>query len=186
MAESDLDFAIDEINREQDRAEAAEKQVAELEATLLSSEWREAVMEREHEIEAQKQRVAELEKELEYLKSVTYCAYCGQEFPLDDEAATKVDEHIQICDAHPLAVAKKRVAELEELLSDRETDLGFEYDRGNDMEKRVTELEDALEEVRDLARTGTPPAAYGMTSLAEWEHYKINRVAGMADFAINK
>ena len=82
--------------------------------------------------------------------------------------------------------AEQRVAELEELLSDRETDLGFEYDRGNDMEKRVTELEDALEEVRDLARTGTPPAAYGMTSLAEWEHYKINRVAGMADFAINK
>ena len=53
-------------------------------------------------------------------------------------------------------------------------------------ENKVRELEEVLEEIRDLARTGTPPDAYGMTSLEEWEHYKINRIAGMANEALNK
>ena len=56
----------------------------------------------------------------------------------------------------------------------------------NAAEKRVKELEEELEEIRDLARTGTPPDAYGMTSLEEWEHYKINKIAGMANEALNK
>ena len=47
-------------------------------------------------------------------------------------------------------------------------------------------LKEVMEEIRDLARTGTPPDAYGMTSLAEWEHYKINRIAGMANDALAK
>lgn len=53
-------------------------------------------------------------------------------------------------------------------------------------EKQVKKLENRLEEIRDLARTGIPPDAYGMTSLEEWEHYKINRIAGMANEALNK
>ena len=47
-------------------------------------------------------------------------------------------------------------------------------------------LKEVLEEVRDLARTGTAPDMYGMTSLAEWEHHKINRIAGMAADALEK
>ena len=99
----DIDFAIDEINREQDRwnlleaeLEAAEKRVAELENDP-TSEWRAACLEREHFNDA----------------------------------------------------LKKRVAELEELLSDRETDLGYEYDRANYMDKRGTELEEALASLLD-------------------------------------
>jgi len=53
-------------------------------------------------------------------------------------------------------------------------------------EKQVKKLENRLEEIRDLARTGIPPDAYRMTSLEEWEHYKINRIAGMANEALNK
>ena len=50
----------------------------------------------------------------------------------------------------------------------------------------LIKLREELEEIRDLARTGTAPDMYGFTSLEEWEHYKINRVAGMADNALNK
>ena len=53
-------------------------------------------------------------------------------------------------------------------------------------EQRVAELEKELEEIRDLARTGLPPQSFGMTSLEEWEHYKINRIAGMANEALDK
>ena len=46
-------------------------------------------------------------------------------------------------------------------------------------------LKEVLEEIRDLARTGTAPDAYGFLQ-AEWEHYKINRIAGMANDALAK
>ena len=32
----------------------------------------------------------------------TYCAYCGAEYPLDDNAATLVSEHIKMCEKHPM------------------------------------------------------------------------------------
>ena len=51
---------------------------------------------------------------------------------------------------------------------------------------RVKELEEALEEIRDLARTGSAPDAFGFTTLAEWNGYKLVRVAGMANEALNK
>ena len=32
----------------------------------------------------------------------TYCAYCGEQFPLDDGGATNVGKHIAICPKHPM------------------------------------------------------------------------------------
>lgn len=32
----------------------------------------------------------------------TYCAYCGDEFALDNDAAVLVGEHIAVCDKHPM------------------------------------------------------------------------------------
>ena len=32
----------------------------------------------------------------------TYCAYCGEEFPADDNAATQVGKHIKTCSKHPM------------------------------------------------------------------------------------
>ena len=58
-----------------------------------------------------------------------------------------VDDQIEKMDL--VSAAEKRVAELEELLSDRETDLGYEYDRANYMDKRGTELEEALASLLD-------------------------------------
>jgi hypothetical protein len=51
----------------------------------------------------------------------TYCAYCGVRFPLDDDAAHLVSEHIRICEKHPMRLAEaeikclqQRIAELEQ------------------------------------------------------------------------
>lgn len=43
-------------------------------------------------------RIAELEEETKR----TYCAYCGEAFVIDDQAATLVSEHIRTCEKHPL------------------------------------------------------------------------------------
>ncbi len=48
------------------------------------------------------EKIAELQAEIDRLKSMTYCACCGKEFPLDDEAAIQFSEHILTCDKHPL------------------------------------------------------------------------------------
>ena len=42
--------------------------------------------------------------------TLTYCIYCGATFPLDDEAGTKVTEHINSCEKHPLFQARQEVA----------------------------------------------------------------------------
>jgi hypothetical protein len=39
--------------------------------------------------------------------NATYCAYCGARFPLDDEAATLVTEHIYSCVKHPMRDIEK-------------------------------------------------------------------------------
>ena len=116
MDESDLDFAIDEINREQTR-------------------WNYM----EAELNAAEKRIVELEAALK--QQTAYCKKCCR----DNKYS-------------PLLVAT---------------------------EKKVVELEKELEEIRDLARTGLAPLAYGMTSL-EWDRHRINKVAGMADEALNK
>ena len=51
------------------------------------------------------------------------------------------------------------------------------WKRAEAAEQRVAELEVALEAIRDLARTGLAPDIL---------HYKVNRVAGIANAALNK
>lgn len=46
-------------------------------------------------------------EELERIKSKTWCAYCGQEYPLDTVTAEQIGEHIATCEKHPLFQAKK-------------------------------------------------------------------------------
>ena len=39
-------------------------------------------------------------------KLPTYCAYCGYEVPIDDEAASKISEHIATCLRHPMRIVE--------------------------------------------------------------------------------
>lgn len=58
------------------------------------------------------QKIEEAVKaENERMKQLTWCAYCGKEFPLDTVTADQVGEHIQTCKKHPLFHAKRQVAE---------------------------------------------------------------------------
>ena len=45
-------------------------------------------------------------------KLPTYCAYCGFEVPIDDEAASKISEHITTCHQHPMRHLERRIEKL--------------------------------------------------------------------------
>jgi hypothetical protein len=49
-----------------------------------------------------------------------------------------------------------------------------------EQEVRIEELENAMQEIMDLARTGLPAA--GMSD-HEWNIHRLNRIAAMADRA---
>ena len=50
-----------------------------------------------------------------------------------------------------------------------------------ELQAEIERLREALEEIRDLARTGLPPAGWEETY---WLFHKSNRIAGMADAAL--
>jgi len=69
----------------------------------------------------------------------TYCAYCGAEYPLDDNAAAQVSEHIKTCEKHPMRETEKR-AEKAEARAER---LQAALDAANeDAERLASVLED--------------------------------------------
>ena len=46
----------------------------------------------------------------------TYCAYCGTEFLLDDDAAKNVTDHIKTCKKHPMRAVEAELAQAREAL----------------------------------------------------------------------
>jgi len=46
--------------------------------------------------------LAKVVEENKALQGTTYCAFCGERFPLDGTAATAVAEHIKTCPKHPM------------------------------------------------------------------------------------
>jgi hypothetical protein len=52
----------------------------------------------------------------------TYCAYCGQRFELDDDAATLVSQHISTCGKHPMrAIVAERDCAMAQLDNSRKS-----------------------------------------------------------------
>ena len=58
--------------------------------------------------------VKEKDDQIKSMKEHTRCAYCGHEIHIDDEAATKISEHIMSCEKHPLHIT---FAEIDRLTS---------------------------------------------------------------------
>ena len=52
----------------------------------------------------------------------TYCAYCGTEFLLDDDAAKNVTDHIKTCKKHPMRAVESELAQAREILAPLEWD----------------------------------------------------------------
>ena len=63
-----------------------------------------------HDLRAQ---LAEAQKEIEKKNSKTWCAYCGFEIDIDDEASTKISEHIMNCPKHPIRIYERHSEALE-------------------------------------------------------------------------
>lgn len=76
-------------------------------------------------------------EELERIKSKTWCAYCGQEYPLDTVTAEQIGEHIATCEKHPLFQAKK-------LLEAKDAEIAQAVQQATDKEREriVKELAD--------------------------------------------
>jgi hypothetical protein len=50
-----------------------------------------------------------------YDPNSTYCSYCGFRVPIEDEAGTKITEHILTCDKHPINGFKREFERLERI-----------------------------------------------------------------------
>jgi len=83
----------------------------------------------------------ELHQRITELETSTYCAYCGEKYPLDDKAASAVSEHIKTCNKHPMR-------KLEDEWDAKATSYRVERDKANAenvaLQARIDELEDAL------------------------------------------
>lgn len=58
--------------------------------------------------DALRARVAELVAEVTSMKSMTYCAYCGQTYPIDCDGKL-ISQHIATCEKHPMADLRARL-----------------------------------------------------------------------------
>jgi hypothetical protein len=57
--------------------------------------------------------LASARAEIERLKTKTYCAYCGDEFPIDEDNSD-VSEHIASCTKHPMRAKEIEIERLKE------------------------------------------------------------------------
>lgn len=57
----------------------------------------------------------------------TYCAYCGQRYPLDDKAAALVTEHIYTCEKHPMRIPEAQRDELLRVVVEYEQFITINY-----------------------------------------------------------
>ena len=76
--------------------------------------WVQRLEQKAYEYDVQ---IIELENKVRELETNTYCAYCGEKFILDDQAASAVSEHIRICPKHPMRQLEARVAERDAALA---------------------------------------------------------------------
>jgi ribosomal protein L31 len=66
------------------------------------------------EVIAENEQLKKQIEEYNAQSTLTYCVFCGAKFPMDDEAGTKVIEHVKTCEKHPLYQANQRIKESEE------------------------------------------------------------------------
>jgi chromosome segregation ATPase len=63
------------------------------------------------QIAALEAAVKDKDEEINHPKR-TYCAYCGYVVDIDDNAASKISEHIMSCELHPMRIYEKQIAAL--------------------------------------------------------------------------
>jgi hypothetical protein len=84
-------------------------------------------------------REAALEARVKELSGSTYCAYCGERFPLDaPDSAALVGKHIHTCEKHPIRHYIKRANELESRVTLLEGIVRELVEEGEKLHKQVT------------------------------------------------
>ena len=86
------------------------------------------------------EEIERLKGEVERLKGKTWCAYCGQEYPLDTVTAEQIGEHINTCEKHPLFQAKKMLE-----AKDMELDQALQQAKQDERERIEIQHIDAID-----------------------------------------
>jgi len=95
-------------------------------------------------------RAEKAEAELVQAKGGTYCAYCGQEFPLDDSAAEQVSEHIRRCEKHPMRAAEARAEKAEAEALECRQGMERAVFRASDLEEQLGQAREGITSVLNL------------------------------------
>jgi hypothetical protein len=74
------------------KVQELEKEVAQDRATLI------------RQLQLAGEQIAALTAKIAHMQEHTWCAYCGLEIHIDDEAASKISKHIMGCQKHPIHV----------------------------------------------------------------------------------
>ncbi len=90
-------------------------------------------------------------KELEQRLKLTYCAYCGMEFTIDnDDTPRLVSEHIMTCPKHPIQQLRKEHKEQVKQAIDAAI-IAYESTCEALMKEKVREIFDEIEQLNESA-----------------------------------
>lgn len=106
-----------------------------------------------------------LKAEIVRMKELTWCAYCGHEILIDDEAATKISKHItEDCPKHPIRIALAEIAALREKLRERDREIADQDKMRATVIKELATVSQQLAEAREeiAARPRNPQPDKGV------------------------
>jgi hypothetical protein len=102
-----------------------------------------------NEVDRLTSRIAELDTEIARLKGETYCAYCGERFPLDaPDSCEQIGNHIQVCPKHPMRAVEQQLEEMRVAKGWMEQKAVMFRDQCDAERKRASELGAELERLR--------------------------------------
>ena len=82
------------------------------------------LVEARRERDAAVEEVERLRTENRAFQETTYCAFCGERFPLGDLAATAVSKHVETCPKHPMRGPEYEAERLRAELSEAQREIG--------------------------------------------------------------
>lgn len=93
-------------------------------------------------------QVKELQEQNDCLCRKTFCAYCGEEFPLDTVTAEQVGEHIRICEKHPMRIVERERDEAVKAVAESKTTIAALEQSVDDLIATRNRLEAEVERLK--------------------------------------
>jgi len=155
---TDVDALLEENKRLTEQVEFLQAQSDELAGHLDNA--RSTQLQLMEENKRLTERIADIKDD-----KFTYCAYCGEEFPID-VGGDVIDDHIKTCEKHPIAVYKAENQRLQaEEQFGREENARLS-DAAIDTAKEIKCLRAALDEIGDYGCMLTGEDASDMAQIA--------------------